>query len=139
MKILVLKGKKENGKTMTLKELIERLYDEYGNSSNLPKQSEISFKDQEYSVIINNKTVRIITLGDYEEYIKGKLSECENDKVDIVVIAERNNFCVVEDFCKSNNYVSEVKQKSVADQYRTEDQCNSDDVDSLISTINSWL
>ena len=82
MKIIVLDGESNSGKTTTLTDVFNKIA-----PKGTPKNAGISNKDFEAVFSYKNKKIALCTGGDITKYIDERIEKYNKQKVDILIIA----------------------------------------------------
>ena len=90
MKIIMLTGPSDSGKTKTLHDLYKQLSPEGANDVEPPKPHPLDNRDSVYYLRYNNKKIGIVTLGDYCNEILSQIIIFLNKGADVLVIANSN-------------------------------------------------
>lgn len=90
MKVIILNGPSNVGKTTTLHELYNTLSPNGVNDIDIPKPHPFDAKDSIYYVKSNGKKIGIVTLGDYSIEIVFQIGVFLGKGADILVIADSN-------------------------------------------------
>ncbi|GHT46630.1 hypothetical protein AGMMS49965_24300 [Bacteroidia bacterium] len=90
MKVIMLKGKDDSGKTTTLNLVYDEYYSDKGVSS-VKKALGDSSKDFSAHIIYKGKLIVFYTEGDYEYPVPRIMKLCEELSVDVLVCAANTN------------------------------------------------
>ncbi len=120
MKIIMLKGPNDSGKTSTLHLVYNKLTSnkDVKHIENKKITSNPPNKIEDFACILeyDNKKVAIFTMGDY---VKGKngiwnvINDYTNKSVDVLIIANSNK-PIPENSIRQHNYVLVIKMKALA-------------------------
>lgn len=131
MKIIMLKGPDNSGKTTTL----NLVYDELVKRNAAVKfKVELGWKGDDFASILNynNKTVAIFSMGDYVDDIKRAIEYFDHKSVDILIIANRDKPQF--DNLRLNGHIF-ITKKKLSKQKSQQTQTNQDDISCMNQII----
>lgn len=133
MRIIVLQGLPNKGKTITLGILWNIITNNGGNSIN--RQSLNSSNDFSDIVIINNQRVAFYTMGDYSNSLANAIYDYANQGCDILVCALSTNNSKVRANNAINQFNTTRRNKTIASTQTTEQQANTTDAQWILNLI----
>lgn len=135
MKIIVLQGMPNTGKTRTLNLVSDLLLQSVGISTNRQVIGNPVQNDFSDIILWNNLKIAFFTMGDYSTYLANAIYDYNNQNCDVMVCALSTNTAKVRANNALNNFNAIRINKTIAPNQNAEIAINTADAQTLYNLI----